>query len=147
MTIRWYVRPQYLAFARESRNPPGPGTILVAEGDGRYWWVHDPFRVDGVEWFPPQQPEHRCVQPLTARVGQKSLDYDNREHKLVRLNERPAALMEALQRAKNCKTVRIVQRKLGPVWWYILKARCWRAWRWLRDRARRLSHRGRRQSR
>jgi hypothetical protein len=54
-----------LRFVRESELPPGEHCLVVAESDGKFWWIRDPKYPDGVNY--DHEPPHRLVYPLTGK--------------------------------------------------------------------------------
>lgn len=132
--IRAKIKLHQLVFLRESTTEPGDGTILIAwdTDSPRYWWVFD-RRYDGVEYFDPA-PEHRIVDPLSIRPGEKSLDYAPQHspfaHKRTRLTKEPVKLLAALERAKKQQQPRIVirPRRWKVIFWRVKRCGL-RAWR------------------
>jgi hypothetical protein len=136
--VRAYIKLHQFVFLRESTERPGEGTIVIAFDDHRWWWVYAPG-VDGVEYYPPV-PEHRLVDPLSIRVGERSRDYMGvtHAHKRVRLSQPPATLLAALEQAKKRQEPRIV---IYPRWYRAMyfeaKRKLWRAWHGLVRKVRR----------
>jgi len=144
--VRAFIKLHQLAFVRESTEEPGDGTIIVAQDDHRWWWVYAP-RVDGVEYY-SAAPEHRIVDPLSIRPGERSRDYAGliHEHKRIRLQQPPVKLLAALESARQKQRPRIIKRRWRPIVWTIAKKRSLRAYRWLRDRCQIMRRRVRRWS-